>query len=77
MLKEVEKQPEEGQFVVVWEFGGRVWSGVFRIETHGDRQALSSFEDDRWEFEAGWDVGHSPSIAAEHGENRRIFVVEN
>ena len=29
-MKEVQDLPEEGQFVVVWEYNNKIWSGTFK-----------------------------------------------
>ena len=44
-MKEVPRVPDSGQFVVVWEYGGGIWAGVYR-RTENALESYSDTEDD-------------------------------
>lgn len=45
IIKQVQERPEEGQYVAIWSYGGKIWSNAFR-EENGRRMMYYEEEDD-------------------------------
>lgn len=47
-MREVSEMPEEGQFVAVWEFGGRIWCDTYLVSDDPEYVSTWVNEADDW-----------------------------
>ena len=81
MIKQVDKMPQAGQFVIVYVFGGQIWSVTYEIRKTttpgGDiKRTLYHLEDDEWVWTFGTTTSEDipvphPAVTSEH----RIFIL--
>ena len=70
-MKEVQDLPEEGQFVVVWEYNNKIWSDTFKRE--GEIILNYNGVEDKFEEESGLEDW---SWYSDDRSNKKIFVTE-
>lgn len=58
-MKQVDEMPKEGQFIAVWEFGGRLWSDTIMIDEDTGSFLVYNSGLDAWNE----DVWHNPKNA--------------
>lgn len=65
-MKQVDSMPTEGQFVVVFEYNGNIWSGVYYVE---QGCLYKFFNDDTQSFDSC-----TPYFMSDKHTNQKYFV---
>jgi hypothetical protein len=70
-MRELSEMPEEGQFVVVWEFGGRIWSDTFLV-SDGDPSFVHTWFNDADE----WGDAERVDVQAFADNPSKFYVID-